>query len=113
MDIRDTFFRLILAAILGGIIGYERELKGTNAGLRTHILVSLGSALTMLLSLYMLDSLQKGNFDAAQIVGSVMTGIGFIGAGTIIKNDKGGIDGLTTAASIWMSASIGLAAGGG
>jgi putative Mg2+ transporter-C (MgtC) family protein len=112
MTLIDTIIRLVLATVLGSLIGYERQHKGTGAGLRTHILVCLGSALVMLLSVYTLSLSHSGSFDAAQIAGTVMTGIGFLGAGAIIKNAEHAT-GLTTAASIWMSASIGLATGAG
>lgn len=105
--------RLILSVFLGGIIGLEREKKGRSAGLRTHILVCTGSCLIMLTSLYIFDLYQgKANVDPARIAAGVVTGIGFLGAGTIITS-RGGVRGLTTAASIWVSSAIGLATGSG
>ncbi len=98
---------------LGGLIGWEREKKRRNAGLRTHILVCMGSALIMLVSLYIYQSQEiKTGVDPARIAAGVVTGIGFLGAGAIIKSDTGP-RGLTTAASIWISSGIGLAVGCG
>lgn len=105
--------RLLIAFILGAFIGLEREKKGGHAGLRTHILVCLGSTLIMLTSLYIYDIYQdKAALDPARIAAGVVTGIGFLGAGTIIRNPSG-VRGLTTAASVWISAAIGLAVGCG
>jgi putative Mg2+ transporter-C (MgtC) family protein len=107
----QVFIRLVLSVILGGLIGLERQLHRRNAGLRTHILVTLGSCLTMLTSLYVFDIyINKVALDPARIASGVITGIGFLGAGTIIR-DREGIRGLTTAASLWLVAGIGLAAG--
>ena len=113
LNLFSTIIRLSLAFILGGVIGLEREKKGGNAGLRTHILVTIGSALVMLTSLYIYDTYQgEGVVDPGRLAAGVVTGIGFLGAGTIIRS-KEGIRGLTTAASIWISAAIGLAVGCG
>ncbi|HEC69600.1 MAG TPA: MgtC/SapB family protein [Candidatus Omnitrophica bacterium] len=105
--------RVFLSVILGGIIGFERSKKGRPAGLRTHILVAMGSCLIMVTSLYIYE-LYKGKapLDPARIAAGVVTGIGFLGAGTIIRSPQE-IKGLTTAASIWVSAGIGLAIGCG
>jgi len=114
LNLFSTIIRLGLAFILGGVIGLEREKKGVSAGLRTHILVTVGAALIMLTSLY-LYGIYRGedcNIDPGRIAAGVITGIGFLGAGTIIRS-KEGIHGLTTAASIWISAAIGLAVGCG
>jgi len=112
-DFFATTIRLILAFILGSIIGLERERKGGHAGLRTHILVCVGSALIMLTSIYIYDIHQgKIGIDPGRIAAGVVAGIGFIGAGAIIRNPAG-VRGLTTAASIWASAAIGLAVGCG
>ena len=109
----DTVSRLVIAFILGGIIGLEREKKGGYAGLRTHILVCTGSTLIMLVSLYIFESFRHDvPLDPARIAAGVVTGIGFLGAGTIIRNPNG-VRGLTTAASLWVSAAIGLAIGCG
>ena len=107
----STITRLGTALILGSLIGVEREKKGRSAGLRTHILVCVGSALIMLVSIHLHDFYgEKG--DPGRIAAGVITGIGFLGAGTIIRS-KEGIRGLTTAASIWVSSGIGLASGAG
>ncbi|MCF7916224.1 MAG: MgtC/SapB family protein [Candidatus Omnitrophica bacterium] len=113
MSIFSTALRLILAFVLGSIIGYEREKKKRKAGLRTHVLVCVGSALIMLVSLY-IHHLYGGQapVDPSRIAAGVVTGIGFLGAGTIIRSSEG-VKGLTTAASIWLAAAIGLAVGCG
>lgn len=107
----QVFFRLILSVILGGLVGFERQAHRRDAGLRTHILVSLGSCLIMLTSLYVFD-INKGkvSIDPLRIAAGVITGIGFLGAGTIIR-EREGVRGLTTAASLWVVAAIGLAVG--
>lgn len=108
-----TLIRLVLAFVMGSVIGFERERKRGSAGLRTHILVCVGSALIMLTSLYVFHSYQdKASIDPGRIAAGVVTGVGFLGAGTIIRSAEG-IKGLTTAASVWVSASIGLAVGCG
>lgn len=105
--------RLILSVFLSGLIGFERQVHRRNAGLRTHILVSLGSCLIMLTSLYVFDIYKDVvTLDPARIAAGVITGIGFLGAGTIIR-EKEGVKGLTTAASLWVVAGIGLAVGVG
>lgn len=100
--------RIVLAIFLGGLIGIEREYFGRPAGFRTHILVSVGAALVMLISIYGFD----GNGDPARLAAQVISGIGFLGAGAIIHSEKD-IKGLTTAATLWVTAMIGLAAGNG
>lgn len=102
---------LILCIVLVGIIGYQREVQGHNAGFRTHILVGIGSCLIMLLSIYAVSA-KTGSFETMRLAASVAPGIGFIGAGVIIKN-KGTIKGLTTASTLWVSMAIGLACGSG
>lgn len=110
----SSVLRLFFAFILGGIIGLEREKKGRSAGLRTHILVCVGSSLFMLVSLYIYDISPKGvNIDPSRIASGVVTGIGFLGAGAIIRNTEERSRGLTTAASVWVSSAIGLAVGCG
>jgi putative Mg2+ transporter-C (MgtC) family protein len=100
--------RLLLAALLGGILGYEREHHGKAAGIRTHMLVSLGAALFVLVP-------QQGGMalaDMSRVLQGVIAGIGFLGAGAILKlKDEEQVHGLTTAASIWMTAAIGIACG--
>lgn len=104
------FIRLMLAVLLGGILGYERQRSGKPAGLRTHMLVSLGAALFVLVP--MQSGMHVG--DVSRVLQGVIAGIGFLGAGAIIKmSEEGQIKGLTTAASIWLTAAIGVAAGMG
>ena len=109
----EIILRLLAAAVLCGALGVEREVYHKPAGLRTHILVGLGSAVLMILSI-MLVRMDEGGIsvDASRIAAGVITGIGFIGAGTIIRSGEG-VTGLTTAASIWTASAIGLAAGAG
>lgn len=106
---------VFIAAILGAIIGFEREYRAKEAGVRTHFLVAMGSALFMILSQYgfgdMLDT-PSISLDPSRIASQVVTGIGFIGAGTIIFQ-KHMIKGLTTAAGLWVTSAIGLACGAG
>lgn len=109
----ETLFRLVLASVLSGVIGFEREAHGRAAGLRTHILVCVGSTLIMLTSLYIFDIyIGRAPLDPTRIAANVVAGIGFLGAGTIIRSGSSVI-GLTTAASIWAVAGIGLAVGCG
>lgn len=105
--------RLVLAAVLSGLVGYEREIHGRLAGFRTHILVCVGSTLIMLTSMYIFE-IYRGlaTPDPARIAAQVVSGIGFLGAGTIIRF-KASVRGLTTAASLWTIAGIGLAVGSG
>lgn len=113
LNLFSTTIRLVFAFVLGSIIGLERQKKGGSAGLRTHILVTMGSTLIMLTSLHIYDIYQGASgIDPGRIAAGVVTGIGFLGAGAIIRS-KEGIYGLTTAASIWVSAAIGLAVGCG
>lgn len=102
--------RMLVAALLGGIIGLEREYHGQPAGLRTHIILCLGACLAMCLSIN--SSYYGTTGDVERIAAQVISGVGFLGAGAIFKYG-GGVRGLTTAASIWTTASIGLAAGSG
>lgn len=108
----EITIRLLLALILGGLVGYEREQANRPAGFRTHILVSLGSALVMVMAEYMTRYYHTLDIDPTRLGAQVITGIGFLGAGTIIRNGSS-VRGLTTAASIWMVSCIGLAAGTG
>jgi putative Mg2+ transporter-C (MgtC) family protein len=104
-------WRLFLAAFLGGLIGLERESVNKAAGLKTHTLVALGSCLIMLTSIEIFESVGQGVIgDPARIAAQVVSGIGFLGAGTIMRSSFG-IRGLTTAASLWLVAAIGLAVG--
>ncbi len=109
----QIIIRLVLSVVLGGVIGLERQLHRRTAGLRTHILVCLGSCLIMLTSLYVFDIYNsRVSLDPARIAAGVITGIGFLGAGAIIR-EREGVRGLTTAASLWVVAGIGLAVGCG
>lgn len=109
----DIFLRLLLATLLGGMIGMERESVNRPAGFRTHILVCLGSTLMMIVSINIFYSVQGlTNADPGRIAAQVVSGIGFLGAGTILK-EGATIKGLTTAASLWTVAGIGLAVGAG
>jgi len=108
----EIALRLFLACVFGGIVGYERERNDSSAGFRTHILVCLGSALIMVLSMYGFNEFNTVSKDPARLAAQVVSGIGFLGAGTILR-DKTSIKGLTTAASLWVVAAIGLAAGAG
>ena len=113
INLFSTVTRLLAAFFLGGLIGFEREKKGARAGLRTHILVCMGSCLIMLTSIYIFELYQtKAVVDPARIAAGVVTGIGFLCAGTIIRSSER-VQGLTTAASVWISAAIGLAVGCG
>lgn len=113
--IHETYFlRIFTACICGFVIGYERSRRQKDAGIRTHVMVALGSALVMVVSKYgFADSLAMGmNADATRIASNVVTGVGFLGAGVIFVKDVS-IKGLTTAAGIWATAGIGLALGAG
>lgn len=115
IDPLHLIFRLFLAVILGGLIGLEREQNSHAAGFRTHILVCLGSALIMLLSAYGFSAFvdeENVRIDPARLAAQVISGIGFLGAGTILRNGLS-ISGLTTAASLWVVAAIGLSVGAG
>ena len=96
----EQIIRLLLAVAMGALIGLERDLTGKPAGIRTHMLVSLGSCVLMMISIYDFP------LDSARIAAGVVTGIGFLGAGAIIGGQDGG-HGLTTAAGIWMTAAVG------
>ena len=117
-DIKVTLFsavfKLILSLILGSIVGLERKRKGHSAGIRTFALISMGATLAMILSIYVPQEYMghTENGDPGRIAAQVLSGIGFLGAGAIIQM-KGSVRGLTTAAGIWMVATIGLAVGVG
>ena len=102
-------FRLVAAGLLGGIIGLEREFRAKEAGVRTHFIVALGSALFMIISEFAFEGKQH---DAARVAAQVVSGIGFIGAGVIIFQ-RNVVRGITTAAGLWVAAAIGLACGDG
>ncbi|MDD2252123.1 MAG: MgtC/SapB family protein [Dehalococcoidales bacterium] len=104
----EIILRLVLAAVLGGVIGFERWKAGKPAGVRDLALISLGSAIFTVVS-----SQGFAGGDPSRIAAGIVTGIGFIGAGAILHRDSGGVKGLTTATSIWIAAGIGIAVGAG
>jgi putative Mg2+ transporter-C (MgtC) family protein len=104
----ELLVQLVLAVVLGGVIGLERELKGKPAGLRTNILISIGATLFTVLSMRM--AAERG--DPGRVAAQILAGVGFIGAGTILHT-RGAVTGLTSAATIWVVAAIGMALGTG
>lgn len=109
----DVLIRLVMALFLGGLIGYERQACNKAAGLRTHVLVCVGSCLIMVLSINIYYTVQGlTNADPTRLAAQVVSGIGFLGAGTIMK-EGATVKGLTTAASLWVVSGVGLAAGSG
>ena len=109
----EICLRLVLSCIMGGIIGYERQMRHKSAGLRTNMLVALGACLIMLLSQALYDNVEgKTNADPARLAAQVVSGIGFLGAGAIMKEGLT-VTGLTTAATLWVVAGVGLAVGAG
>ena len=117
-NVCTVFGKLLIAAVLGGIIGWEREKRGRPAGLRTHLLLCVGVALMMLVSEHIFVNYQSYKSDSvlridpARIAAQVVTGVGFLGAGTIMRF-RASVRGLTTAASLWIVSGIGLAVGSG
>lgn len=110
-EIVQLAIRLLAAAGLGAVIGYEREFRGKGAGVRTHMLVCIGACLFMLISKYGFGD--SARFDAARVAAGVVSGIGFLGGGLIIKSKSNVITGLTTAAGLWVTGAIGMGAGSG
>jgi putative Mg2+ transporter-C (MgtC) family protein len=107
-QLTSTLVRLLLAALLGGVLGYERESQGKSAGVRTHMLVSMGSAMFVLAPAHGGMEID----DMSRVIQGVVTGIGFLGAGAIIKHRESNIvKGLTSAAGVWTTAAIGIACG--
>jgi putative Mg2+ transporter-C (MgtC) family protein len=104
--------RLFAAALLGGILGWERETKRKPAGLRTFMLVSLGAASFMIVGLEMLHTDETARFDPTRVIQGIVSGIGFLGAGSILQS-RGEVGGVTTAAGIWVVGGIGAACGAG
>jgi len=107
----STAVRVLLAVILGGAVGFERGKHGRAAGLRTHVLVCVGSALCSLTGMYLVSSFHMG--DPTRIASGVVSGIGFLGAGMILITNNTKVTGLTTAAALWATATVGLAVGAG
>lgn len=112
LNIKDVVIRLLLSLLLSSLIGLDRESINKPAGLRTHVLVSLASTLIMLLTFYLNDLYDSYQF-SDRLAAQVISGVGFLGAGTILRRDKGVVTGLTTAASLWAVAAIGLTVGAG
>lgn len=108
----SVLLRLCLAALIGGFVGWERERRGRAAGLRTHILVCLGACLSALIGVYSVDILDMGG-DPNRIAAQVISGIGFLGIGTIMVGRASQVTGLTTAAGLWTTAAVGIALGVG
>ena len=107
----SSVFKLFISLLLGSAVGFERKLKGQSAGIRTFALISMGATLAMLISIYVpQEYLGLKNGDPGRIAAQVISGVGFLGAGAIIQM-KGSVKGLTTAAGIWMVATIGMAVG--
>lgn len=104
-------FRMSLAIIIGGIIGTERDIKQRAAGLRTHILVCFGAAVVMMTNEFVFETYPNADIDITRMGAQVVSGIGFLGAGTILVTNKNRVEGLTTAAGLWAAASVGLAIG--
>ena len=104
----EMILRLLLAAALGAAVGYQRERAGKVAGLRDHILITVGAALFTVASIFGFS----GTVDTSRVAAGIVAGVGFIGAGVIFRGEEG-VAGLTTAASIWVTAAIGLASGAG
>ena len=111
INIPSIIIRLVLATFFGGVIGIERTTKKHAAGLRTYMLVCIGSAMAMMINEFL--NLSHGDGDSARIGAQVISGIGFLGAGTIIITSRNRIKGLTTAAALWASAAMGLSIGAG
>ena len=118
-DNLEFLVRIVFAGILGGIIGYERTKRQKDAGIRTHCIIAVASATFMILSKYafmdlaLLDTVGSKGADPSRIASQVVTGISFLGAGVIFKNNRFSIRGLTTAAGIWATAALGMAVGAG
>ncbi len=108
----EMISRLVISVVLGALIGYEREITHKPAGLRTHIFVCMGACLFTIASFYLMEDNTIGSFDGTRIAAGIVTGISFIGAGSIIAS-KGDVKGVTTAASLWVVSAIGLMVGFG
>lgn len=106
----ELICQLLLATFLGALIGLEREIKEREAGIQTYSLVSLGSCVFTVIAFYFFQSFESSTIDVVRIIQAIAIGVGFIGAGTIFKGQKG-VEGLTTAAGLWAVAAIGIAVG--
>lgn len=111
LNTTTIIFRMLLAVLIGGIIGTERDIKHRAAGMRTHMLVCMGAAIVMMTNEYIYMMYDNPNMDITRMGAQVVSGIGFIGAGTILVTSDNRIKGLTTAAGLWAAAAIGLAIG--
>lgn len=112
VDFTTQVSKLLLATVLGAIIGAERELGGKAAGLRTNVVICVASALFTILSIDAFPVIGDGPRDTARVAAQIVSGVGFLGAGALIR-DRSGVKGLTTAAEIWLMAAIGMAVGAG
>lgn len=112
-NVVSIIIRLLIAAIVGFLIGYDRERKNKPAGIRTHILVCLGTALATMAAIYAFYKYPQSNVDVTRLAGQVVTGIGFLGAGIIFISNKNRVEGLTTAAGMWACTCCGIAIGFG
>ena len=112
-NIVSIIARLVLASVVGFIIGYDRERKNKPAGIRTHILVCLGTALATMAAVFAYYQFPESNIDITRLAGQVVTGVGFLGAGIIFISNKNRVEGLTTAAGLWTTAAVGLGCGAG
>lgn len=110
---QTVILRLAFAAVAGGLIGMERELKGRPAGMKTFSLVCIGASMVMVTNEYIIKYLSNGTGDIARLAAQVISGIGFLGAGTIIVTGNNQIRGLTTAAALWVTAALGITIGAG
>ncbi len=113
LSVWTVAFRILVITLCSGAIGFERGYRGRAAGLRTHILVGIGAAVTALTGIYAVDNLHFAEADPLRISAQVISGIGFLGVGTILIRGKSTVTGLTTAAGLWMTATIGIAVGMG
>lgn len=113
LNFTTVLYRILLAFLVGGLVGIERSKHGRAAGLRTHILVCIGSCLSSMMGLYLEMMYDSGIVDPSRIAAQVITGIGFLGAGSILIKNRDIITGLTTAAGMWTTGIIGLAIGFG
>ena len=113
LNLITIIFRMVFAIVAGGIIGFDRGIRNEAAGLRTHMLVTLGTTIIMMTNIYMYELYTDANIDPTRMGAYVISGIGFIGAGTILVTTENRVQGLATAASIWSAATLGLSIGSG